>query len=76
MVEEVTNNPDFHEVLRLHNYIQKIKNKHLLVHKQAEELRIMFDSLIQRTANTTSATKEKSRKAEGMGKKDGDKKWQ
>jgi len=54
MVEEISANPEFSEVLRLHKYVQKIKGKHLLVHQQATELRTMFDSLIQRTANTTN----------------------
>ena len=28
MVEEIKENPDFSEVLRLHNYVQSIKKKH------------------------------------------------
>lgn len=32
MVEEISANPEFSEVLRLHKYVQKIKGKHLLVH--------------------------------------------
>ena len=46
MVEEITENPEFSEVLRLHNYVQKIKKKHSEVHQQATELRTMFDVLI------------------------------
>ena len=49
MVDEITANPEFSEVLRLHNYVQKIKKKHGEVHQQATELRTMFDVLIQRT---------------------------
>ena len=49
MVEEITDNQEFSEVLRLHNYVQKIKKKHSEVHQQATELRTMFDALIQRT---------------------------
>ena len=33
MVDEITANPEFSEVLRLHNYVQKIKKKHGEVHQ-------------------------------------------
>ena len=54
MVEEIKANDEFSEVLRLHNYVQKIKGKQELVGQQATELRTMFDSLIKRTALTTN----------------------
>lgn len=50
MVEEVKENPDFADVYRLHNYIQKIKNKHQEVKLQSTQLKAMFDHLLQRTA--------------------------
>lgn len=74
MVEEIKANDEFSEVLRLHNYVQKIKGKQELVGQQATELRTMFDSLIKRTALTTNQTKEKTRKADTVKAKDGDKK--
>ena len=48
MVNEITDNPEFSEVLRLHNYVQKIKKKHYEVHQQATELRKMFEELTSR----------------------------
>ena len=74
MVQEITDNTEFSEVLRLHNYVQKIKKKHLEVHQQSTELRTMFDALIAKAAGASGMTKEKSRKVDSM-KKDGDKKW-
>jgi len=73
MVQEITDNPaEFSEVLRLHNYVQKIKKKHLEVHQQSTELRTMFDALIAKAAGASGMTKEKSRKVEN--KADGAKK--
>ena len=75
MVEEITVNPEFSEVLRLHNYVQKIKQKHTEVHQQATELRTMFDCLIQQ-ANAGSANQGKEKRkgaAEAAGKTDGKK---
>ena len=46
MVEEIKENTEFSEVYRLHNYVQKIKKKHMEVRQQATELRTMFDQLI------------------------------
>ena len=46
MVQEITENPEFSEVLRLHNYVNSIKQKHLEVRQQANELRTMFDALL------------------------------
>jgi hypothetical protein len=73
MIEEIENKAEFSEVLRLHNYVQKIKKKHLEVKQQSTELRTMFDALLQRTAGATQQTKEKTRKAETK-PKDADKK--
>ena len=73
MVAEITDNPEFSEVLRLHNYVQKIKKKHHEVHQQATELRTMFDALITRT-NGAQNTKEKRSKTTDVKGKDGDKK--
>jgi len=53
MIAEIEVNPEFSEVLRLHNYVQSIKKKHSEVRQQANELRTMFDALLQRTAAGT-----------------------
>ena len=45
MIDEITANPEWSEVLRLHNYVQKIKKKHAEVHQQANELKTMFEVL-------------------------------
>ena len=71
MVEEIKENPEFSEVYRLHNYVQKIKKKHMEVRQQAQELRTMFDMLIQRT---DGASKQKNDKTKRDTKKDADKK--
>ena len=60
MVTEITDNQEFSEVLRLHNYVQKIKKKHHEVHQQATELRTMFDALIQRTNGAQYAKEKRS----------------
>jgi len=46
MLEEVKENPEWSEVYRLHNYVQKIKGKHREVKQQSAELRTMFDNLL------------------------------
>ena len=75
MVDEITANPEFSEVLRLHNYVQKIKKKHSEVHQQATELRTMFDVLIQKAnIGSNNQTKDK-RKANDAAGKDAAKKW-
>jgi len=53
MVEEVSSNPEFSEVYRLHTYVQKIKRKHMEVKQQSTELRTMFDALLQRSAGAS-----------------------
>ncbi len=65
MIEEVKYNPEFHEVYRLHKYVQSIKKKHNEVKQQSSELRTMFDSLLQRTVGATNQSKKDQRKAEG-----------
>ena len=67
MVDEISQNEEFSEVLRLHNYVQTIKKKHNEVNQQATELRKMFDALLNRTAAGNNQSKKES-------KKDGDKK--
>lgn len=64
MLGEIETNPEFSEVLRLHNYVQKIKKKHQEVHQQSNELRTMFDSLLQRTAGAANPAKEKRKTGE------------
>ena len=69
MVEEIKQNQEFSEVLRLHNYVQTIKKKHTEVKQQAHELRTMFDALLQRTAAGNNQSKKDNRKSEA--KKEG-----
>ena len=64
MVEEIKQNEEFSDVLRLHNYVQTIKKKHSEVRQQAQELRTMFDALLQRTADGNNKSKKDNRKAD------------
>ena len=74
MVEEIKQKEEFSEVLRLHNYVQKIKKKHQEVHQQATELRTMFDVLIQRTnIGSNNQNKDKRKANDAAGKADGKK---
>ena len=45
MIEEVKADPQLEEILRLHKYVQAIKNRHYEVKTQVGELGSMYDNL-------------------------------
>ena len=74
MVAEIEANPEMEDVLKLHKYICKIKNRQNEVSSQVKELRSLFDNLDSKMSEVANAQKPSKKNMDDMKAKDKDKK--
>merc|ERR1712083_764616 len=72
MLNDLKSDPDLEEMLKLHNYVQKIKKRHFEVKQQVGELRTMYEDLGTRMQDVAKAQSTNYKTGGGAEKKEDD----